>query len=98
MTLFIVMTPSVTKSTPSISAMGGTSLCSKLRLALSGLPRYFAAIEEVVPPQMMCLPSLEKNSDIMRSQSSGLRGGPKSRFIGSRLRILTTHAVASSPG
>ena len=56
MTLFIVMTPSVTRSTPSISAIGGTSLCSKLRLALSGLPRYLAAMDEVVPPQMMCLP------------------------------------------
>ncbi len=51
MTLFIVMTPSVTRSTPSISAIGGTSLCSKLRLALSGLPRYLAAMDEVVPPQ-----------------------------------------------
>ena len=53
---------------------------------------------DVVPPQTMCLPSLEKNSDIMRSLSSRLDGGPKSRFMGTRFRIRTTQAVVSSPG
>ena len=57
-----------------------------------------AAMDEVVPPQTMCLPSFEKKSDIIRLQSSRLEGGPKRMFIGSRLRIFTTQAVASSPG
>ena len=98
MTLLMVITPSVTRSTPSISAMGGTSGSSNLRLAFSGLCKYSAAMEEVVPPQTMCLPSFEKKSDIMRSQSSRLRGGPKRIFIGSRRRTRMTQAVASSPG
>ena len=37
---------------------------------MSGLPRYLAAMDEVVPPQTMCLPSFEKKSDIILSQSS----------------------------
>ena len=93
-----VMTPSVTRSTPSILAIGGTSLASKARLTCSGLPKNFAAMDEVDPPQTMCLPSLEKKSAIMRLSSSRLEGGPKSKFIGSLLRMRTTQAVASSPG
>ena len=81
-----------------VIVVGGTSLRSKESVARSGLPRYLAAMEEVVPPQTMCLPSLEKNRLIMRSQSSRLDGGPKSRFIGTRRRTRTTQAVASSPG
>lgn len=36
----------------------------KVKLTLSGLRRYFAAMDEVVPPQVTCLPSLEKKSDL----------------------------------
>ena len=92
------MTPSVTRSTPSNSAIGGTSERSNVRLARIGLPRYLDAMEDVVPPQMICLPSLEKNSDIIRFASSRLDGGPNRIFIGSRRRILTTQDVVSSPG
>ena len=45
-TLFTVMTPSVTRSTPSILAIGGTSDFSKFKVACSGFPKYFAAIDE----------------------------------------------------
>ena len=78
--------------------MGGTSDSTKSRLATSGLCRYFAAIVEVVPPHIMCFPSFEKKRDIILSQSSLFDGGPKSIFIGERFLILTTQAVASSPG
>jgi hypothetical protein len=67
-------------------------------LACTGLPRNLAAIEEVVPPHIICFPSLEKNSDIIRLASSLLEGGPNKIFIGSRFLIFTTHAVVSSPG
>ena len=53
---------------------------------------------EVVPPQTMCLPSLEKNSDIILLQSARFEGGPISRFIGSRRRMRTVQTVVSSPG
>ena len=59
---------------------------------------HFAAREDVVPPQMICFPSLAKNRLIIRSVSSRFPGGPKSIFIGTRLRIRTTQDVASSPG
>lgn len=65
---------------------------SSVRAAFRDMPLRWMA---VVPPHTMCFPSLEKKSDIILSQSSRLRGGPKSMFIGSRRRILTTHAVAS---
>ncbi len=93
-----VITPSVTRSTPSISAVGGRSDPSKFRLGRRGLRRNLAAMVEVVPPQMMCLPSLEKNRLIIRSQSSRLEGGPNSMFMGSRLRMRTTAEVTSSLG
>ena len=49
----------------------------KLRLALRGFLKYFAAMEEVVPPQTMCFPSFEKNSDIILFASSLFEGGRK---------------------
>ena len=70
----------------------------KSRLVVTVLPSHLAAIEAVVPPQIMCLPSFEKNRLIILEQSSLLAGGPNRIFIGSLFRIFTTHEVASSPG
>ena len=65
-------------------------------IALTALP--VSEYPEVVPPQIMCLPCFEKNSDIILLQSPGLDGGPIIRFIGSLRRMRTVHTVVSSPG
>ena len=92
------MTPSVTRSTPSISAIGGISGSSKSSFGTKGLPRYAATRDDVVPPQTICFPSLAKNSAIILFTSSRSRGGPNKIFIGARRRIRTTQTVVSSPG
>ena len=96
----MVITPSVTRSTPSISAMGGTSERFKVQAGLAaGLskisaPRWTRSCRR---RQCACPPWRRTATSFGRSRR-GWRGGPKSRFIGSRLRMRTTQAVASSPG
>ena len=72
-TRLTVITPSVTRSAPSNSAIGGISDCSKLREAFKGFLKYFAAMDDVVPPQIMCFPFLEKNKDKIESMDTFLK-------------------------
>ena len=53
---------------------------------------------EVVPPQTMCFPSLEKNRDMYLLTSLRSEGGPIIKFTCCRSRTFTTQTVVSSPG
>lgn len=79
----------------------------KIQAGSYGFPRYFAAMEEVVPPQTICFPSLEKKSAIIRlgnrpdwkvarkAYSSGLSCGflPRRRWH----RPPASHRTVCSP-
>ena len=91
-----VTTPSVVRSTPWISLIGGTSSVPLPGSVCTFTPRYAATALAVVPPQTTCLPSLPKNRRIVLRSSSLRSGGPIMTLTGQRSRRRATTTVVSS--
>ena len=93
-----VRTPSVTRSIPSISAVGGTSgLRLSIRVTIS-FPRMRAAMLALVPPATTFFPSACIKSCISLPSSSFDFGGPVKILTIFRSITRATATVVSSPG
>lgn len=85
----------VTRAMPFRSAVGGIPGVSDTGLAFMGFSKYFAAMVDVVVPQMIRFPCFEKNSDTIRLQSSRLAGRPsKNNFRGQSRENTSFYATA----